>query len=98
MAEMIHSNKNQSLSEVRQWDFDFTNDLPVGVTISGIHQAIHIPPEGAASTPLVGAIAGGIVPVTLGPLAVTGLHELVVEVELSNDEISSIKLLIHVVY
>jgi len=98
MADIIVSQKKQSLSEIRQWDFDFSNDLQSGVTISGTHATVHVPPSGAASTPLVGSISGGIVPVTLGPLTVTGRHQLICEVDLDNGEISSIKLLIDVQY
>jgi hypothetical protein len=98
MADIIYSTKMQSLSEIRDRDFDFSKDLQSGVTIEGIHSVEHIPPSGAASTPIVGAISGGIVPVRVGPLTVTGQHTLIVEVELSNDEISSIKLFFPVEY
>jgi hypothetical protein len=98
MADIINASKLQSKNEIRQWDFDFSNDLQSGVTISSVLSITHIPPSGSATTPVAGAVAGGIVPVLLGPLAVTGQHVLICEVNLSNTEISSLKLIISVEY
>jgi hypothetical protein len=94
MADYIITSKRQSLAEVRQWDFDFTNDLPDGVTVSSA-TATHVPPSGNASTPTVGTISGNIVPVLLGPLSVTGWHELHVLATLSTGK-SEIRLKIRV--
>lgn len=95
MADFITSNKKQSLAEIRQWDFDFSPDLSSGVTVSSA-TATHTPPSGVASTPTVGTIAAGVVPVKLGPLSVTGIHYLSVLATYSNAEKSEIKLRITV--
>lgn len=95
MADYIVSDKKQSLAEIRQWDFDFSPDLSSGVTVSSA-TATHTPPSGSASTPTVGTIAAGVVPVTLGPLAVTGTHYLRILATYSNSEKSEIKLRITV--
>lgn len=95
MADYIVSNKKQSLAEIRQWDFDFSPDLSSGVTVSSA-TATHTPPSGSASTPTVGTIASGVVPVKLGPLSVTGTHYLSILATYSNSEKSEIKLRITV--
>ena len=97
MADIFHPAKHQSLNEIRQWDIDFTLDLPSGVTITSA-TAVHIPPSGAASTPTVGVIALNIVPVKLGPLGVIGKHTLVVMATYVNGEKSEARVLIHVEY
>ena len=95
MADTIYPRKRQSLDKIRQWDIDFANDLPTGVTVSSA-TATHVPPSGSASTPTVGTISGNIVPVQLGPLSVTGVHYLIVTATFDNDNISEIKLVIRV--
>ena len=93
MADWKNTNKKQSISEIRQWDFDFNDDLLTGVTVSSA-TSTHTPPSGSAVTPVVGTIAAGIVPVKLGPLAAgqTGTHFLTCLATLSNGEKSEIKL------
>lgn len=91
MADLVLANKKQSKAEIRQWDFDFTDDLLGGVTVSSA-VATHIPPSGNATTPVVGVIANGVVPVKLGPLGVTGTHYLDCLATLSNGEKSNIRL------
>jgi hypothetical protein len=95
MADIVTSNKMQSLAEVRQWDFDFSNDMPAGATIESV-EATHIPPSGSAATPMVGEINGNAVPVQLGPLTVIGWHELVALATYSNGEISELRVKIPV--
>lgn len=85
----------QSLTEIRTHFVDFTDDLPAGVTVSTA-AAAHTPPSGSASTPTVGAIAGAVVPVTLGPLTVTGRHILTVTATLSSGDLSVMRLIIPV--
>jgi len=97
MADLINARKEQSLAEIRQWDFDFNNDLISGVTILSA-TSTHIPPSGAASTPIVGTIGSGIVPVKLGPLAVIGVHILSCLAALSNGEKSELRVRITVSY
>lgn len=89
--------RDQSKTEIRTHYADFTDDLPAGVTVSTA-TATHTPPSGAASTPTVGAPASNVVPVTLGPLAVTGLHTLEVLATLSDGQKSSLLLSIPVNY
>jgi hypothetical protein len=97
MADLIVSRKLQSLNEVREWDFDFTNDLIAGVTVvSAI--ATHIPPSGSASIPKVGRPVGNIVPVTFGPLTVKGTHYLDCLATLSDGEVSDLMVAILVKY
>jgi hypothetical protein len=92
MADQIVAPKGQSLAEIRQWDFDFRYDLPEGVTVKSA-TATHVPPSGEASTPVVGETVGGsLVPVTLGPLAVTGIHFLDVKATYTNDDVSEIRM------
>lgn len=87
----------QSYSEKRQWDFDFNNDLPNGVTVSSA-TATHVPPSGDAVTPTVGTIAAGIVPVRLDTVTqVIGQHTLRCLATLSDGEKSEIILTINVI-
>jgi hypothetical protein len=100
MAEIIQASPHQSLAEIRQWEIDFTNDLPTlpaNVVVSSA-TATHIPPSGAASNPVVGNIANNVVPTQLGPLTVVGLHILAVLASYSNGEKSEIRAQIKVDY
>jgi hypothetical protein len=97
MADTVVPDKHQSLREIRQWDIDYSLDLQVGVTVSSA-TATHIPPSGAASTPTVGVIVDDVVPVTLGPLTVTGKHTLLVLATYSNAERSEVRININVDY
>lgn len=74
----------------RTYYFDFTNDLPDGVTVSSA-TATHRPPSGSASTPTVGSVTSNVVPVTLGGLTVTGDHYLDCLATLSNSDKSLIE-------
>lgn len=97
MSDLIKANKPQSKSEIRIWDFDFNDDLKVGVTVTGA-VATHIPPSGNATTPVVGSVVNNVVPVKLGPLGVTGTHYLDVLADLSDGEKSNMRLKILVNY
>lgn len=97
MADTIRTEKHQSKAEIRQWDLDFTDDLSDGVTVASA-TAVHTPPSGIASVPVVGAILDNVVPVKLGPLTVTGVHLLTVTATLSNGEKSEVRLQIPVDY
>jgi hypothetical protein len=97
MATIIEATPPQSEAEIRQWDIDFTNDLPSGVTLASV-TATHIPPSGSALTPTVGAIVGATVPVTLGNLTVTGTHYLKIIGTLSNGNKSEVRLKIRCDY
>ncbi len=96
MADKISPKKKQSLSEIRQWDIDFSLDLGSGVTVVSA-TASHVPPSGSASTPTVGSIVSNVVPVQLGPLTVTGLHTLSILATYSNGEKSEVQLSITVI-
>jgi len=85
----------QSTTEVRTHFVSFANDLPSGVTVSGA-AAVHTPPSGSAATPTVGTITAGIVPVTIGPLSITGRHILTITATLSNGDLSVARLIIPV--
>ena len=86
----------QDTGEVRTHYVDFTSDLPTGVTVSS-GTAVHTPPSGAATTPVVGAVqTGDILPVTVGPLTVTGRHIVTVTATLSNSDTSIARLIIPV--
>ena len=84
MASIIEATVQQSTSEIRGWIVDFTDDLPIGGTITG-GTATHIPPSGAASVPVVAA-ASPKVTATIGPLSVTGQHYLDIQATVSNGE------------
>lgn len=88
----------QSMAEIRQWDVDFSNDCPTGVTVSSA-TATHIPPAGASAvTPSVGSISANVVPVTISTLAGVGVHWLVVVATLSNTNKSEVRIRIPVNY
>lgn len=98
MADFIKVAKTVSLSEnPRIWDFDFSNDLRTGVSVSSA-TATHTPPAGSASTPTVGTIVANVVPVSLGSLTVLGTHYLECLATLSSAEKSSIKIAFEVIY
>lgn len=97
MATVQIANVKQSYNEKRQWDFNFTPDLPTGVTVSSA-TATHTPPSGSAVTPSVGAISNGIVPVRLDSITnVEGVHVLRVRATLSDGEVSEMILNITVI-
>ena len=85
----------QSTTEVRTYDCDFADDLRTGVTLSSA-TATHTPPSGSATNPTVGAVATPRVPVTVGPLSALGMHQVLVLGTLSDNDKSSIMLLIPV--
>jgi hypothetical protein len=97
MADTIKTEKHQSKAEKRQWDVDFSLDTPTGESVVSA-VAVHTPPSGTASTPVVGSIVANVVPVMLGPLSVEGIHELKVSATLSNSEKIECLLLIPVDY
>jgi len=97
MATEVYTNVKQSYAEKRQWDFDFNNDLPTGVTVSSA-TATHTPPSGTAVTPTVGTIAAGIVPVRVDLITnVVGQHAVRCVATLSDGEISVIILYFNVI-
>ena len=88
----------QSTTEVRTHYIDFTADLPAGVTVSS-GAAVHTPPSGAATTPTVGTVmTGDILPVTIGPLSITGRHVVTVTATLSDAQKTIVRLVIPVVW
>jgi hypothetical protein len=87
----------QSTKEIRTHFVDFTPDLPTGITVQSA-TATHIPPSGTASTPTVSTALAPIIQVTIGPLAVSGKHEVSVLATLSDGEKSEIQLVIVVAY
>jgi len=87
----------QSLAEIRTWFVSFANDLPTGVTVASV-VAIHVPPQGNASTPVVVFTVSPTAEITLGPLSFTGLHLLHIIATLSDGEKSEILLEIPVNY
>ena len=96
MATLVFAPIEQSTQEVKRiWQFDFTPDMPTGVTLVSA-TAVHVPPSGAPLTPVVGTIVAGVVPVALGKLRVTGLHYLDCLATYSNPdaEVSHIRLAI----
>jgi hypothetical protein len=99
MADYIEPTKKQSVNEIRVWDFDFGPDLKTGVTVVSA-TAIHIPPSGSAATPVVGAIIGDVVPVSLsfGSSAPLGTHLLSCLTTLSDGEKSELRIAIKVIY
>lgn len=97
MADKIIAGKKQSLAEIRTWDVDFTADLRGSATVSSA-TATHTPPSGSAATPSVGSIVANVVPVTLGPLTVTGTHLLDVLATCSDSEKLSVRIQFEVIY
>jgi hypothetical protein len=97
MATVLTATIKQSFGERRQWDFDFSPDLPEGVTITSA-TATHVPPSGSAVTPSVAGISGGIVSVLLNDITqVTGYHQLRCLANYSDGQKSEIILKIEVV-
>ena len=98
MAELIQANKQVALSETTViFDFDFTDDLRTGESVSSA-TATHYPPRGSALTPTVGSISANVAPVSLANIAVTGVHELECLATLSSGRKSSIRVRFEVVY
>ncbi len=97
MADVLEPDKNQSMDEIRTWEFDFTADVLSGLTLASA-TGIHTPPTGSASTVVIGVISGFTVPVTLGPLSVTGFHYLECLSTFSDTEKSSVRIKIEVPY
>jgi len=95
MATQVFAPIEQSTSETKRvWTFDFTPDIPSGVTVTSV-KAVHVPPSGAPLTPTIGgAVATGVYPITLGQLKVQGIHYLDAVATLSDGEGSSIRLAI----
>jgi hypothetical protein len=87
----------QSTKEIRTHFVDFSPDLPTGINVVSA-AATHTPPSGTASTPTVINTLAPIIQVTLGPLTVTGKHEVSVLATLSDGEKSEINLVIVVAY
>jgi len=85
----------QSVSEIRTYFADFTNDLPTGVTVASA-TATHTPPSGTAVNPTVGTIASNIAPITVPALTVVGTHIVSVVATLNSGDKSEIRLLIPV--
>jgi len=96
MATYKEATIQQAKSETRKWTFDFTDDLPSGVTVSS-GTAVHTPPSGTAATLTIAATTP-YVTVQLGGLTVTGVHYLEAMATLSNGEVSSVKLAFTVLY
>lgn len=86
-------------TEVRTQYIDFTADLPSGVTVTS-GTAIHTPPTGGtATTPVVASVmTGDILPVTIGPLNITGRHIVTVTATLSDSQKAIARLVIPVVW
>jgi len=89
MATISEATIQQSTGEVRKWTADFSNDLPLGGTITG-GTAIHTPPSGAASTPTV-SYTTTTVSATLGPLPALGIHYLDIQADYSNNETAEVR-------
>src|SRR5512139_887884 len=88
----------QSTTEVRTHYIDFTADLPSGVPVAS-GTGVHTTPSGSATTPTVGAVmSGDILPVTTGPLSVTGRHIVTVTATLSDAQKTVARLVIPVVW
>lgn len=89
MADVLSPKKEQAKGEIRDWEWDVTDDLKTGVTVSSA-TATHTPPSGASSTATC-TVASPVVSTRLGHLLVTGTHYLDVYATLSDGEISSIR-------
>lgn len=96
MATFKQSATEQSTAEIRTWVVDFTDDLLSGVTVAS-GTAVHTPPSGSAGTPTV-IVSSPVMNVTLGPLAVTGIHYLEARATLSDGEIAVVTISIPVGY
>lgn len=97
MATTKTATIKQSYNEKRQWDFDFTNDLETGITVTSA-TATHTPPSGVAVTPSVGAISGNVVPVRVDNITnVEGKHTIRCLATLSDGQKSEIILYVVVI-
>lgn len=94
MATKLEATEPQFRTEVRTYFFDFTDDLPEGVTVSSA-AVTHTPPSGSGSVAGT-AVATPIVNVTFGTVAVVGTHYLDVLATLSDGEKSAMQLIVHV--
>ena len=89
-------NIGQSKVAKLPWPLDFTKSLLSGVTVSSA-VATHTPPSGVATTPTI-QVTSPIVYVTVGPLAVTGVHYVDVLATFSDAHKDDIRLVIRVDY
>lgn len=92
MADTIVDGKVQSLQEIRIRDCDFGPDARGGAVVLTA-TAVHIPPSGSPSVPVMGSISQNIVPVQTGPLFVLGMHTLVVVAVWDNGEVSVMRVM-----
>lgn len=88
---LVEDDETQFVGEARTWYYDFNPDLPTGVTVSS-GTAVHVPPSGAASTPVIASPSGGTVAVTLPAQTVKGTHYLTCIATLSDGQTSYITL------
>lgn len=89
MATIVEATVQQSTSEIRRWEADFTDDLPTGGTITA-GTATHTPPSGSSATPTV-TFGSATVTAIIGPLTVTGIHYLDILATFSDGEKSEIR-------
>jgi hypothetical protein len=88
MADVIAPKYKQSITDIVDWDVDFTDAMKTGLTIAST-AAVHTPPSGTASTPAP-STSGNVSTARLGPLSVTGTHKLKISATLSDGEITSL--------
>ena len=86
----------QTVQEIRTYTIDYTDDLPVGGTVTA-GTATHIPPLGNA-LPVGCAVINPYVYVTVPALGVTGVHYVDVLATFNNGDKSPIRVEINAVY
>ena len=90
---IVH-NVSQSSSAVIPWPCDFGNSMLTGDSVASA-VITHTPPSGAATSPSQ-VIASNIVYAVVGPLTVTGVHEVLVVETSASGYVDDILLIIRV--
>lgn len=88
--------QTQGTVEVHTYTVDYTNDLPTGGTVTA-GTATHIPPSGSASSVSV-SVSSPYVYATLPLQTALGTHYIEVTATFNNDDKSSVRIPINVVY
>lgn len=86
----------QQTNEIHTYTVDYTNDLPTGGTVTA-GTATHTPPSGSAAT-ITTSVSSPYVYATFPAQSVTGLHYIDILATFSNNDKSSVRIPVNVVY
>lgn len=76
---------SQTASAIENHSVRMDPDLPAGATVaSSGHSAEHTPPPGGTATSPTVSVNGNTITITVGPLSVSGLHKVEVDIVYDN--------------